>query len=65
MNKQDMIDTLYRKIVNNRNEAEHYARLCVEQPESIVQWKELQGWYEGRVSAYQNAKRMLEECLSQ
>ena len=61
MNKQDMIDTLYRKIVNNRNEAKHYHDKAHEEPESYAVWKELQGYYDGRVSAFEHSLRMIED----
>ena len=60
MNKDELINRLIRKIEMNRAEAEHYAAKAHEEPESFALWKELQGWYEGRVSAFQCAKDLLE-----
>lgn len=61
MSKDELINRLIRKIEMNRAEAEHYAQKAHEEPESFAVWKELQGWYEGRVSAFQCAKGLLED----
>lgn len=62
MNKQEMIDALYRKVVNCRNEAKHYEQEAHAYPDQYAQFKELQGWYEGRASAFKNAIMMLEQA---
>ena len=62
MNKQDMIYSLIRKIDNCRNEAKHYHDKAHDEPESYAVWKELQGYYDGRVSAFEYALGMIEEA---
>lgn len=61
MNKQDMVETLIRKMENCRLEAKHYHDKAHDEPESYATWKELQGYYDGRVSAFEYSIRMLED----
>jgi len=60
MSKQEMIDSLVRKIHNCKNEAKHYHDKAHSEPESYAVWKELQGYYDGRVSAFEHSLRMIE-----
>jgi len=61
MKKEDIIYNLQRKIRTNRSEAKHYHDKAHEEPSSYAEWKELQGYYEGRVSAFEHSLRMLED----
>ena len=61
MNKQEMISSLERKIHSNRLEAKHYYDKAHSEPESYAVWKELQGYYDGRASAFEYSLSMIEE----
>jgi len=61
MKKEDIIFNLQRKIRTNQSEANHYFEKAQEEPSSYAQWKELEGYYEGRVSAFEHALRMIED----
>ena len=60
MNKDDLINSISRKIVKASNEAKHYAKCEINDPEQHA-WVEMRNFYEGRVSAYKNALMMVKE----
>ena len=60
MNKDDLINSIHRKIVKASNEAKHYAKCEVLEPEQHA-WVEMRNFYEGRASAYKNALAMIKE----
>jgi len=61
MDKQEIIFSLHRKIENCRSEAKHYHDKAHSEPESYATWKELQGYYDGRASAFEWSLSALEE----
>ena len=61
MTKEEIISSLMRKIDNCRHEAKHYHDKAHSEPESYATWKELQGYYDGRVSAFEWALSAIEE----
>ena len=63
MNKDDLINSIHRKIVKASNEAKYYADQGRKFPnnELVPSWMELRNFYEGRVSAYQNCLMMAED----
>ena len=61
MDKQEVISSLIRKIENCKLEAKHYHDKAHSEPESYATWKELQGYYDGRVSAFEWSLRSIEE----
>ena len=62
MTKEEMISSLERKIHTNRLEAKHYYDKAESDPESAVVWKELDGFYSGRASAFEYALCLIEEA---
>ena len=65
MTKEEMISSLERKIHTNRLEAKHYydkaESVFESEPESYAVWKELDGFYSGRASAFEYALSMIED----
>ena len=61
MDKQEIISSLHRKIENCKLEAKHYYDKAESEPESRDVWKELDGFYSGRASAFEWALALIEE----
>jgi hypothetical protein len=63
--KQQVISALMRKIENCRSEAKYYYEKAESDPESSesATWKVLQGYMEGRASAFQWALDTITEEL--
>ena len=63
MNKDDLIYEISKKIKYSEDQAKYYLDQQVKDPnnELVPSWVELRNFYEGRLSAYLNAKMMAED----
>ena len=61
MNIQDMVKNLESRIAYNREQKEYYGKKAIDEYESRDAWRQMEEWYEGRVSAYVHTLEMIKD----